>query len=328
MIGAQVTRDARIKQHIVVTGTFIAQHGGEGKEDFGNACLGIGDLGKGDLPLPLQGGDQPVKLGVAAGPETIGQQRKRLFISPELAKDFRPRDHTAPCLPCRSRLVRSKDRLRPFVVADRRQCQSLVIQHEPLHAGFFAQIVELGDGGGHVAHAHMRPSLDQTVHPRADPALVCGLFDQTRIVFFLRHASGCHQIGDLPGLVRRGHDARQRQGAVDIPQREQRQNRAFKEFGVLGIKRQRLAIILGRFRKITAHRSMPTGKIGPRRRLRLYGHCNGSGQRQNACGQQKVTDHTGTPHSYLRARLTGSRPSAMPPIQRDIPLILYRRNLA
>ena len=82
MIGAQVTRDARIKQHIVVTGTFIAQHGGEGKEDFGNASLGIGDLGKGDLPLPLQGGDQAVKFGVAAGPETIGQQRKRLFISP------------------------------------------------------------------------------------------------------------------------------------------------------------------------------------------------------------------------------------------------------
>ena len=72
VIGAQVARDARIQQHIIVTGAFVAQHSREGKEHFGDTRLGIRDLGKGDLPVPLQGRDQIIQFRVTVGTKTVG----------------------------------------------------------------------------------------------------------------------------------------------------------------------------------------------------------------------------------------------------------------
>ena len=168
MIGAQIARDARVEQHIIVPRRLVAQHGGEGEKHLGHTRLGVGHMAEGGRGLLLQGLDQPRDFGIGICAKAVREHGQCIVAAPQLAKDLGMGHDPAPGLARSARRTTVKDRLCPFEVTHTRQREGLVIHHKALHPGLFAQPVKCGHGGGDIACAHMRPSLHQPADPRAD----------------------------------------------------------------------------------------------------------------------------------------------------------------
>ena len=189
-----------------------------------------------------------------------------------------------------------------------------MIQDKPLHPRLGAQFIEFFDRGGHVPDADICPSLDQSVHPRADAPGVGVLIQQTLVVFGLRHACRRHQICHLTGLFPAGDDPRQGQSFVYVAQGEISQNRAFLEFDIIWLFGQRFSVISRGLGKIASHRCVTSGQVRPR-----YGICRNRDSHAQAQSESTYegtvfTEHCGSPHFALVIKLSVSMPSAMVPI--------------
>ena len=228
----------------------------------------------------LQTFDQPRDFGVAIRAETVREHRQRILAAPQLAKDLGMGHHAAPGLACGPCLTTGKDRLRPFEVADARQREGLVIHHEALHPGLFAQAVESLYRGGDIARPHMRPSLHQPADPRADGRGIA--FKQGHVIALFRQGGHKGHLGHLALGAEGDHIACQRQRLVHPPEREIGQHRAFHQFDVLRVPRQRFGVVPRGLGVVAVHGGMTPRQIGACDRLRHQRRRQADAKRRNA----------------------------------------------